>query len=155
MLDERSDRVGSKSARLLPSQLAALMRLTPSGTLFESWPLSILLKVAGQLKKLPHTIEIEGHTDNVPITGPLAKRYPSNWELAGARAASVVRLFERAGIEKSRLAAVSYSSSRPIASNETEEDRSRNRRIEIRLQPDSDGDAASQRAEGGTAASGS
>ena len=113
----------------------------------------LLLKVAGQLKQLPHSIEIEGHTDNIPITGVLANRYPSNWELAGARAASVARLFERAGIERSRLAAISYASGRPVASNETPEERSRNRRIEIRLQPDSQANVESQDAEGGTAAS--
>lgn len=95
----------------------------------------ILLKVAGQLAKLPHAIEVAGHTDNLPITGVLARRYPSNWELAGARAASVVRLFERAGVDPSRLVVVSHASTRPIASNDTPEDRSRNRRIEIHLKP--------------------
>jgi len=99
---------------------------------------AVLLKVAGQLGKLPHGIEIEGHTDNIPIRGALTKRYPSNWELAGARAASVARLFERAGIPQKQLTVVSYASTRPVASNDTEEDRSLNRRIEIRLKPDAD-----------------
>jgi chemotaxis protein MotB len=96
----------------------------------------VLLKVAKELAKLPHAIEIEGHTDNVPISGSLTQRYASNWELAGARAASVVRLFERAGIAPDRLLAVSYASTRPVASNGTAEGRSLNRRIEIRLRPD-------------------
>jgi chemotaxis protein MotB len=108
---------------------------------------ALLLKVASQLGKLPHAIEIEGHTDNVPIRGGLAQRYPSNWELAGARAASVVRLFERAGIDAARLVAVFYANTRPVASNDTEENRSRNRRIEIRLKPEGSGRAADAAAE--------
>lgn len=106
---------------------------------------TVLRKVAGQLGKLPHSIEIEGHTDDVPITGALTRRYPSNWELAGARAASVVRLFEQAGIDGSRLAAVSYASTRPVAANDTLEDRSRNRRIEIRLKPNDGPDRTATR----------
>jgi len=96
---------------------------------------AILHKVAGQLAKLEHAIEVAGHTDNLPISGALAKRYPSNWELAGARAASVVRLFERAGVDRARLVVVSHASTRPVAPNDTPEGRSRNRRIEIHLKP--------------------
>ena len=95
----------------------------------------VLRRVAGQLVKLPHSIEVEGHTDNVKIRGVLAKRYPSNWELAGARASSVARLFESEGIDPARLLVVSYGSTRPVGPNETPEERARNRRIEIRLKP--------------------
>ncbi len=96
----------------------------------------ILRKVAGQLGRSPHRVEVEGHTDNVPISGGLARRYPTNWELAGARAASVVRLFESAGIDGSRMRAVSLSQFNPVAANDSEDGRARNRRIEIRLLPD-------------------
>lgn len=96
----------------------------------------ILRKVAGQLGQSPHRVEVEGHTDNVPISGGLARRYPTNWELAGARAASVVRLFESAGIDGSRMRAVSLSQFNPVAANDSEDGRARNRRIEIRLLPD-------------------
>ena len=96
----------------------------------------ILRKVAGQLGRSPHRVEVEGHTDNVPISGGLARRYPTNWELAGARAASVVRLFELAGINGSRMRAVSLSQFNPVAANDSEDGRARNRRIEIRLLPD-------------------
>jgi chemotaxis protein MotB len=116
----------------------------------------VLLKVAKELAKLPHAIEVEGHTDNVPITGSLKQRYASNWELAAARAASVVRLFERAGVEPSRLVAVSHASTRPVASNDTAEGRSRNRRIEIRLRPEAlAGRGEAAEGDGGGAASGS
>ena len=81
-------------------------------------------------------IVIEGHTDNVPISGALAERFPTNWELSTARATSVVRfLEEEVGIEPERLSAVGYGPYRPVASNDTPEGRARNRRIEIKLVP--------------------
>jgi len=95
----------------------------------------VLGKVAMQLKKSGHQILVIGHTDNKPIRATLAKQYPSNWELAGARAASVVRLFARAGLPSKRMNAVSVADSQPVASNKTEEGRAKNRRIEIRLRP--------------------
>src|SRR5262245_53455818 len=52
----------------------------------------VLGKVAKRLLELPHRVQVQGHTDDVPISGKLAERYPTNWELAGARAASVVRI---------------------------------------------------------------
>lgn len=96
----------------------------------------VLQKVAGQLRASTHRLEVRGHTDNVPISGALARRYPTNWELAGARAASVVRLFQSAGIEGKRIRAVSLSEFEPMAPNTSEDGRARNRRIEIRLLPD-------------------
>jgi chemotaxis protein MotB len=78
-------------------------------------------------------IEVQGHTDDRPIKGALAQRYPSNWELAGARAASVVRVLEQSGVASDRLSAVSFGPSRPLASNDTPEGRAQNRRIEVRV----------------------
>ena len=83
-----------------------------------------------------NTIVVEGHTDDVEIGYPLRERFPSNWELSTARAASVVRfLQEQANIKPERLTATGYSFHRPIAANETKEARSQNRRIEIILVP--------------------
>ncbi len=83
-----------------------------------------------------NTIVVEGHTDDVKIGWPLQERFPSNWELSTARAASVVRfLQEQADIEPERLTATGYSFHRPIAANESDEARSQNRRIEIILIP--------------------
>ncbi len=96
---------------------------------------TVLNKVAMQLKKSRHQILVIGHTDNQTIRATLAKQYPSNWELAGARAASVVRLFARTGLSSKRMNAVSVADSQPVASNKTEEGRAKNRRIEIRLRP--------------------
>lgn len=95
----------------------------------------VLRRVAAQLTKVPHRVEVQGHTDGVPISGALARRFPTNWELAAARAAQVVRLLQQAGLDASRLTAVSFGEHHPVAPNDTPESRARNRRIEIRLIP--------------------
>ena len=96
----------------------------------------LLEKVAMQVVDKPHRVEVEGHTDDVPITGVLTSRYPTNWELAAARAARVVRLLEQSGIAGPRMRAVSRSEFDPVTANDSPEGRQRNRRIEIRLLPD-------------------
>jgi chemotaxis protein MotB len=78
-------------------------------------------------------IRVEGHTDNVPIVGALARRYPSNWELSAARAINVTRYLQQQGIDPALLAAVGYGEYKPVAPNDTEEGRAKNRRIEIVL----------------------
>jgi chemotaxis protein MotB len=79
-------------------------------------------------------IRVEGHTDNVEIGPSLKSRYPSNWELARARANGVVRyLVERGGVDSARLSAVGYGDSRPAVTNASEEGRTKNRRVEILL----------------------
>ncbi len=76
-------------------------------------------------------VEIEGHTDNVPINN---RFYPSNWELSMARAISVLRYFtEYEGIEASRFSVKGNADNRPIQGNTTESQRASNRRVEIRL----------------------
>ena len=74
-------------------------------------------------------IKVEGHTDNVPVNTP---EFPSNWELSTARAVNVLRYFLGVGnIPAKRLVAVGYGQYHPIASNNTQEGRSRNRRVEF------------------------
>jgi chemotaxis protein MotB len=104
----------------------------------------VLVKVAGQLAGLSDFIEVRGHTDDRAIHGSLAKRYPSNWELAAARAARVVRLLEAEGVAASRLAAVSLGANDPLVENDTPENRALNRRIEIRLLPAGTSNLASE-----------
>lgn len=84
--------------------------------------------LAGVLADLKENIQIEGHTDNIPINSPL---YPSNWELSSSRATSIVRRFVNYGIEPSRLTAIGYGEYRTIAGNDTGEGRSKNRRVDI------------------------
>lgn len=79
-------------------------------------------------------IRIEGHTDNVEIGPSLKARYPSNWELSKVRANGVLRyLVEKGGIDSSRITAMPLGDSKPTASNEMEEGRKKNRRVEIVL----------------------
>jgi len=110
--------------------------LFPSGSAkLDATGQEVLRRVSEQLKKTQYEIVVGGHTDNVKIGPGLIDRYPSNWELAGARASSVVRLFEEAGVNVKRLRAVSFGEYHPRDTNETREGRARNRRIEIRLRP--------------------
>jgi chemotaxis protein MotB len=94
---------------------------------------AVVRTLAERLKTLPHDIEVQGHTDNVALQG--SALYPSNWELAAARSAKVVRLFVESGVSPDRLTAVSFAEFAPIAPNDTPEGRAKNRRIEIRLEP--------------------
>jgi chemotaxis protein MotB len=95
----------------------------------------VLLRLAKQLSKGNETISVEGHSDNVMIGAALESQYPSNWELAGARAARVVRRLSAEGVDPRRLRAVSHGPFAPEASNDTEAGRSKNRRTEILLRP--------------------
>jgi chemotaxis protein MotB len=99
--------------------------------------LKVLKQVSDVLKNVSDKkIRIEGHTDNVPIGTKLKDRFQSNWELSTARATSVVRyLIEQGGVDRANLLAVGYADTKPIASNDTEEGRAANRRIEIALYP--------------------
>jgi chemotaxis protein MotB len=81
-------------------------------------------------------IQVSGHTDDLPISERLRDRYPTNWELASARASNVVRfLEEKANVPGRRLVAAAYGPWEPISSNRTTSGRARNRRIEIVLTP--------------------
>lgn len=97
----------------------------------------MLKQVADVLKTVnDKQIRIEGHTDNVPISGKLKQKFPTNWELSTARATNVVRYFiEQGGVYRENFEAVGYADMRPVASNETDEGRTENRRIEIVLFP--------------------
>lgn len=105
-----------KSSLLFPSGSSALIP--------ESIP--VLQKLSAIFADLPNRINVEGFTDNEPIKTYV---FPSNWELSAARAAAVVRLFERNGIEPSRMASIGYGEYQPIAENDTEEGRAKNRRV--------------------------
>ncbi len=96
---------------------------------------NVISRVAAKIKDEVAVISVEGHSDNVPISGALVRRYPTNWELAAARASSVVRLLTEEGVEPGTVRAVSRGPFAPVASNETSEGRAQNRRIEIILRP--------------------
>lgn len=97
----------------------------------------VLKQVGDVLNKISDKqIQIEGHTDNVPISSKLQDRFKTNWELSTARATTVVRyLIDQGGVDRQYLSAVGYADTHPLASNDSEEGRSSNRRIEIVLYP--------------------
>ena len=97
----------------------------------------VLKPVSDVLNKISDKqIRIEGHTDNVNISTKLQDRFKTNWELSAARATTVVRyLIDPGGVDRQHLSAVGYADTHPLASNETEQGRASNRRIEIVLYP--------------------
>ena len=107
------------------------VELHPSGR-------AALDKVSSQLASMAsqgNQIDVVGNTDNVPIGPELAGRYPTNWELAGARAAIVVRYLQDAGVSPAQLAAVSNGQYHPVASNDTAAGRAQNRRTDLLIRP--------------------
>jgi len=88
-----------------------------------------LTRIAGILNEKGFHIRVEGHTDNIPIH---TSRFRSNWELSTARATEVVSLLiERHGFDPEQVSAAGYSQYRPIASNDTEDGRKSNRRVDL------------------------
>lgn len=92
--------------------------------------LALLHALAPVLAAAPARIEVQGHTDSVPIASWL---FPSNWELSGARAAAVVRALVDGGVPAVRLSAAGYADTVPRADNATPEGRQDNRRVELVL----------------------
>ena len=105
-------------------------QLTPSAH-------GIIERIGEALRPFPNALNVEGHTDNVPISTTL---FPSNWELSAARAASVVHLLTERGVAPSRLTVIGYADQQPLRSNATAEGRNANRRvlIVVRGAPDTD-----------------
>jgi chemotaxis protein MotB len=91
----------------------------------------VLKKVGGALKGYENKIiRVVGHTDNVPV---LKSPFPSNWDLSVARATTVVRFLQEAGVPPGRMIAAGRGEYSPVAPNDTPEGRQKNRRIEIML----------------------
>jgi chemotaxis protein MotB len=94
----------------------------------------VLKKVAEALKGYENkVIRVVGHTDNVPLAKSLQGTFPTNWELSVARATTVVRFLQDAGIPPERLIPAGRGEYEPVAPNDTPEGRQKNRRIEIML----------------------
>ncbi len=88
----------------------------------------LLNNLARIIRNSKFQLVVEGHSDNVPVSGGL---YKSNWELSGARAAVVTRYLISRKAPKNRLKAAGYADVRPIAPNDTAEGRAKNRRVEF------------------------
>ena len=92
----------------------------------------IMKKIADASEESKGVVTVSGHTDNVPLV--FGGRYRDNWDLAAARSASVVQELSSSGkIKEKNLQAISYGESRPIASNDSDEGKAKNRRIEIEI----------------------
>ena len=90
--------------------------------------------IRDRLSTIPERrFQVEGHTDNVPIK---TAQFPSNWELAAARALIVTKTMVEAGLPGERVSAASFGESKPAVSNDTPDGKAQNRRIEIVVVPD-------------------
>ena len=86
-------------------------------------------KVAAAIGRLPNPVRLEGHTDAVPIN---TARFHSNWDLSASRAIALLKILtERFGVPTNKLSVAGYAETAPLASNDTEEGRGRNRRVDI------------------------
>ena len=93
----------------------------------------VVEKIATVLRDRDNAVKVEGFTDDRPIR---TSRFPSNWELSSARASAVARMLMMEGVEPERLAAVGYGQYQPVARNDTEEGRRRNRRVVLLISRD-------------------
>lgn len=132
---ERAILVQLRDGFLFPSARADL---TPEGV-------ALVRRLAEFLGRIPGELEVEGHTDPIPIA---THRFPSNWELSAARAAAVARKLIDNGVPARRLRAIGYADTRPVASNATADGRAANRRVTLMIlarapaaRPDGEGTA--------------
>ncbi|MBT3463040.1 MAG: flagellar motor protein MotD [Gammaproteobacteria bacterium] len=139
-LDEIQERVESAMSEMIEQGAITVQRSEywieiemNSSVLFESgssilYPrvVPILTQLGRVMIDFPNHVHVEGYTDTVPIN---TEMFPSNWELSGSRAATVVRLFEFTGVKPDRLAAIGYGEYYPVAENTNAEGRARNRRV--------------------------
>ncbi len=109
---------------------------TPSSAWLLPKSIPVIKKIAKGLNQLkPLNVEVAGHTDNTPISRAVLKTYPTHWDLANARAVSILLALEGFGINKDKLSVASYGDTRPIGDSNTEEGRAMNRRVEIVITP--------------------
>lgn len=103
----------------------------PGSATLKAAAIEPLGRLADALRDIPNTVQVEGHTDDRPLLP--GAQFTSNWELSAARAFSVLRYLEAAGIPPQRLSAIGYGEHRPLKPNDTPEGRSVNRRIEVNI----------------------
>lgn len=109
-------------------EINAAVLFGPGEATLSGEPVKVLSAVAHVLAQVPNKIQVEGHTDDTPIS---TLQFPSNWELSAARASSVVRILVANGVPAERLVAVGYADTRPLAPNTDDANRARNRRVTL------------------------
>ncbi|MBE7521575.1 MAG: flagellar motor protein MotD [Burkholderiales bacterium] len=135
----------TQGSRGLAVEINASVLFASGQAMLQPGSIAPLVSVAEVLASVDNALEVEGHTDNAPIASSL---FPSNWELASARASAVVRLFIANGVAPERLTATGHADNRPVESNETLEGRARNRRVTLVVLSDTPESAASRPAGG-------
>ncbi|MGH8853453.1 MAG: flagellar motor protein MotD [Telluria sp.] len=120
----------TQNARGISIEINASVLFDQGEVVLQQEAREVLGEVAGLLKNDPHRIEVEGHTDDLPIAN---LQFASNWELSAVRATSVVRLFIEGGVADARLSAIGYGSTRPVAPNDTPLNQARNRRVAVMI----------------------
>ena len=118
----------TQSARGVNVEINASVLFAPGDARLSGESIEALRAVADVLRNDDHAIQVEGHTDSVPIKNV---QFPSNWELSAVRASSVVRLLIDSGIAEKRLTAVGHGPTQPVGPNDTAEGRLRNRRVSV------------------------
>lgn len=88
----------------------------------------VIQKIADAMNKVPNPVRAEGHTDSVPIHNT---RFRSNWELSAARSIALMELFTKYGVARERFSIAGYADTAPIDSNDSEDGRRKNRRVDI------------------------
>ncbi|HEX8873588.1 MAG TPA: flagellar motor protein MotD [Nitrosospira sp.] len=122
----------SQSDQGVRVEIDASVLFAPGQAVLQDDSSKVLESVAQVLKNADYAIQVEGHTDNIPI---VTEKFPSNWELSAVRASSVVRLLIDHGVDATRLTASGFGENRPLESNESEEGRRLNRRVTLMILP--------------------
>ncbi len=120
----------TQSSRGVAIEINASLLFRQAEAKLNAESIQALIAIAEVLKSDNHAIQVEGFTDNLPIKN---SNFPSNWELSAVRASTVARLFMENGVDESRMTAVGQGPKSPVASNDTAEGRSRNRRVTITI----------------------
>jgi chemotaxis protein MotB len=99
---------------------------------------SSIEKIAQAIRQVPNPVRLEGHTDSVPIHN---SRFRSNWELSAARGIATLDLLtSRFGVPPARMAVAGYAETVPLESNDTEQGRAHNRRVDVVILSESGAD---------------
>jgi chemotaxis protein MotB len=126
----------TESNRGIAIEINASLLFPPAQAVLNSDSINVLTAVAKVLANDTHQVQIEGHTDNLPIASAI---FPSNWELSSARASSVTRLFVENGVAANRIVVIGYADNRPVDTNDTPEGRARNRRVTVMILAENEG----------------
>ncbi|MDE2430726.1 MAG: flagellar motor protein MotD [Burkholderiales bacterium] len=120
----------TQTSRGVTIEINASLLFAPGEASLNVDSVQALTAIASVLKADNHAIQVEGHTDNVPIKNSV---FPSNWELSAVRASTVARLLTENGVDEMRVTAVGQGAKIPVGSNDTVEGRARNRRVSITI----------------------